>query len=191
MAFCSIRWFAMNRKTFRQRRPDGKGGWTWSAGERRVLYRLPELLHFPHATVFVCEGEKDADRVAELGHCATTVAAGKWTDDCVKVLVGRHIIILQDNNDKGRDKAHAAATALHGTASSIRIGLLPDLPDKGDVSNWLDADPRRAEALVDICLGSPAWQPAAEHPAPKVAGDDRISLGEWDVGDDDQPIPLR
>ena len=69
-------------KDFRQRRSDGNGGWIWSLGEkRRVLYRWPELLKYPDATVFVCEGEKDADRVASLEHCATTVASGKWTDD--------------------------------------------------------------------------------------------------------------
>jgi putative DNA primase/helicase len=32
-------------KNFRQRRPDGKGGWRWNLdGVRRVPYRLPELL---------------------------------------------------------------------------------------------------------------------------------------------------
>jgi hypothetical protein len=32
-------------KTFRQRRPDGKGGWLWNIkGVRRVPYRLPELI---------------------------------------------------------------------------------------------------------------------------------------------------
>src|SRR5579872_2504814 len=31
-------------KRFRQRRPDGCGGWLWNlSGVRRVLYRLPEL----------------------------------------------------------------------------------------------------------------------------------------------------
>ena len=64
-------------KTFRQRRPDGKGGWIKNVeGCGRVLYRLPELLKYPDAGVFVCEGEKDADRVASLDHCATTVACG-------------------------------------------------------------------------------------------------------------------
>ena len=58
-------------KDFRQRRPNGNGGFTWSLGDRRVLYRWPELKQFPDATIFVCEGEKDADRVAALGHCAT------------------------------------------------------------------------------------------------------------------------
>jgi hypothetical protein len=66
-------------KDFRQRRPDGNGGWTWNACKRRVLYRWSELAEFPDATVFVTEGEKDADRVASLGHCSTTVACGKWT----------------------------------------------------------------------------------------------------------------
>src|SRR5262249_35010474 len=83
-------------KGLRWRWPDGSSGWIWSLCEkRRVLYRWPELLKYPDATVFVCEGEKDADRVASLEHCATTAAGGKWTDDCAKALAGRHVIILQ------------------------------------------------------------------------------------------------
>jgi RecA-family ATPase len=152
-------------KSFRQRRPDGNGGFVWSLGDvRRVPYRWPELLQFPDATVFVCEGEKDADRVATLGHCATAVAGNKWADDCVKALAGRDIIVLQDNDRPGREKALAAAQALHGTAKSIRIVLLPDLPDRGDLSDWLDADPRRAEKLVDICFDIAEWTPSSPTP---------------------------
>jgi hypothetical protein len=142
-------------KDFRQRRPNGDGGWIWKLDERRVPYRLPELLKYPDGTIFICEGEKDADRVAALGHCATTVAGGKWTDECVRALADRHIFILQDNDDAGRAKALAAANALHGTAASIRIIPLPDLPDKSDVSDWLDADPRRAEKLERVCYDVP------------------------------------
>jgi hypothetical protein len=151
-------------KDFRQRRPDGKGGWIWNLGNtRRVLYRLPELLQFRDATVFVCEGEKDADRVASLEHCATTVASGKWTDDCIKALAGRDIIVLQDNDGKGQEKALTAAQALHGIAKTIRIVLLPDLPAHGDVSNWLDADPERdGEQLANICMDAPEWAPTTE-----------------------------
>jgi hypothetical protein len=144
-------------KSFRQRRPDGKGGWIWQLDERRVIYRWPELLAYPDATVFVCEGEKDADRVASLGHCATTVAGGKWTDECVQALVGRDVIILQDNDQPGREKSLAAAQALHGSAKAIRIVSLRDLPEKGDVSDWLDADARRAEKFVDVCFDVPEW----------------------------------
>ena len=150
----------LDPKGFRQRKPDGNGGWKWELGDvRRVAYRWPELLKYPDAAVFVCEGEKDANRVASLGHCATTVAGNKWTDDCVKALAGRDVVILQDNDRPGRENAVTAAQALHGTAKSVRIVLLPDLQDKGDVSDWLDADPRRAEKLVDICFNTPTWEP--------------------------------
>ena len=158
-------------KAFSQRRPDGNGGWIPKLEERRVPYRLSELKKFADASVFVCEGEKDADRVASLNLCVTTVAAGKWTDECVKALAGRDVIILEDNDDAGRAKALAAARALHGTAKTIRIVSLPDLPDKGDVSDWLDADPRRAGKFVDTCFEAPLWVP------PNAATD--VRGGNW------------
>ena len=158
-------------KAFSQRRPDGNGGWIPKLEERRVPYRLSELKKFADASVFVCEGEKDADRVASLNLCVTTVAAGKWTDECVKALAGRDVIILEDNDDAGRAKALAAARALHGTAKTIRIVSLPDLPDKGDVSDWLDADPRRAGKFVDTCFEAPLWAP------PNAATD--VRGGNW------------
>ena len=147
-------------KDFRQRRPDGNGKWIWKLDDRRVLYRWPDLLKFPDAMVFVTEGEKDADHVAELELCATTVAAGKWTEDCIKALAGRDVVILEDNDAAGRKKALEAAQALHGTAKTIRIVSLPDLPDKGDVSDWLDADPHRAKSFVGVCFDTPPWVPA-------------------------------
>ena len=79
-------------KSFRQRRPNGNG-WIWQLDERRVIYRWPELLKYPDATVFVCEGEKDADRVASLGHCATAVAGGRWTKECVQALTGHEALL--------------------------------------------------------------------------------------------------
>jgi RecA-family ATPase len=150
-------------KTFRQRRPDGNGGWIWQLGDvRRVPYRLPELLQYPDATTFVCEGEKDAGAVAALNLCATTVAGGKWTDDCVKALAGRDIIILEDADAAGCKKALAAAHALHGSAATIRIVRLPGLtgdPFNKDASDWLNADSRNAGKLVDVCFDVPIWEP--------------------------------
>jgi AAA domain len=153
-------------KGFRQRRPDGNGGWIWNLdGVRRVPYRLPELLRFPDATVIHTEGEKDADRVAALGHCTTTVAHGKWTSDCIQALAGRDVLILEDNDEPGLEKAENTAKALHGTAASIRIVRLPELgprlPRNGkDVSDWLNAHPSRAEQFVDVCMAAPLWKPA-------------------------------
>jgi hypothetical protein len=159
-------------KTFRQRRPDGNDGWIYDldgTGERkgldglkgrRVLYRLQEILQYPDGTVFVCEGEKDTNRVAGLGHCAITVASGKWTDECVQALSGRDILILEDNDDAGRKKALHAATLLHPVAKSVRIVRLPGLSEGGDVSDWLDAG-HKSEELVDFSLDTPIWTPDA------------------------------
>ena len=181
-------------KSFRQRRPDGNGGWTWELDERRVLYHWPDLLKYPDGTVFICEGEKDADRVATLGHCATCVAAGKWTEKCVAALAGRDVIILEDNDAAGRAKALAAAQALHGTAKTIRIVSLPDLPDKGDVSDWLDADPRRAGKLVDVCFDARVWtldDLAASATIEAAAKDARAATSaESEPTSDPPPLPF-
>ncbi len=77
-------WRYADPKGFAQRRPDpaSHDGWKWSLGDvRRVLYRLPELLAAdPAQTVFVCEGEKDANGLVSLGLIATTSpqGAGNW-----------------------------------------------------------------------------------------------------------------
>ncbi len=57
-------------KDFRIKRPNG----SWGLGDaRRVMYRLPELLVAGRAgeTVYLVEGEKDADRLAGMGLSAT------------------------------------------------------------------------------------------------------------------------
>jgi len=163
-------------KSFSQRRPNGNGGWDYQLGDvRRVLYRLSDLLKYPDGTVFICEGEKDADRVASLGHCATTVASGKWTDDCVKALANRDVLILEDADEPGRKKALKVAQALHGIAATVRIVRLPGLtghPNNQDVSDWLDSDSHRAEKLVDDCFEARLWTPdTAEAAAAAGNGD--------------------
>jgi hypothetical protein len=155
-------------KTFLQRSPDDKGGWLSDAGETKVLYRWPELLKYPEATVFVCEGEKNSERVASLEHCATTVASGSWKGVDISALAGRDIIILEDADETGVKKALAAANALQPVAKTIRIVRLPGheqtTKDHGkDVSDWLDEDPSRADQLVDVCFAAPLWAPEAHN----------------------------
>lgn len=62
-------------KSFKQRRSDGAGGWTWNLdGVERVLYNLPALLKA--GDVFVVEGEKDADLLASWNLAATCNSGG-------------------------------------------------------------------------------------------------------------------
>jgi hypothetical protein len=129
-------------KGFRQRRWTGTG-WAWGLrGVQVVLYRLPELAAAdPSKAVLVVEGEKDADRLARLGFVTTTnpMGAGKWRMEFVPFLRGRHIVIVPDNDQTGREHAAQIQRSLVDTAASIAVLALPNLPVHGDVSNWLDA----------------------------------------------------
>lgn len=137
---------------FLQRRPDGAGGWVWNVrGVRQVPYRLPELLAAAEdELVFVVEGEKDADNLRALGFVATCNAGGatKWRACHAEPLQGRDVVILPDNDDKGREHAEQVRASLAGVARSVRVLELPGLPHKGDVSDWIAAGGTRAGLLA-------------------------------------------
>ncbi|MGH7037213.1 MAG: hypothetical protein ACREE1_03630 [Stellaceae bacterium] len=159
-------------KNFKQRRPDGVGGWVWSTKDvRKVPYRLPELLAAPaEAPVYIAEGEKDVERLRALGLVATCNPGGgakrkddgkpvgaKWPASFGIFFKGRHVIVLPDNDEAGHDHAQAIARNLAPVAASVRILELgedyPSLPPKGDVSDWLAAGGNR-----DVWNGSPRPQ---------------------------------
>ncbi|MGA2798247.1 MAG: phage/plasmid primase, P4 family, partial [Thermoguttaceae bacterium] len=130
-------------KDFRQRAPKPGGGWLWSVKDiKKVPYRLPELIAADLSKIiFIVEGEKDADKLFPLGLIATTNAggAGKWSKDFAQYFARRSVVILPDNDKPGRDHAHDITSKLYGTAASIKIIDLSGLPEKGDVSDWLNA----------------------------------------------------
>jgi 5S rRNA maturation endonuclease (ribonuclease M5) len=145
-------------KDFRQRSPKPGGGWNWSTkGVRRVLYRLPELLAAdPTTIVFIDEGEKDVDRLRTMGLVATCNVGGasksdektKWLKEYNDSLRGRHVVILVDNDEAGRAHALSIAKSLRGIAASVKLLYLPGLPDKGDVSDWLNSGGTKEELLA-------------------------------------------
>lgn len=159
-------------KRFFQRAPDGVGGWRPSVrGVAPVLYRLVGLItSAAKVPVFIVEGEKDADALAALGLVATTNpgGAGKWRDTYTNLLRGRHIAILPDNDEPGRQHATQVAAALDGTAASIRVIALPGLPPRGDVSDWLAAG-GTADELRALVRAAPPWRGWARYSATLLA----------------------
>ncbi len=151
-------------KDFRQRRPKEGGDWEWKVkGTKVVPYRLPELAAAdPSKTVFAVEGEKDVDRLRALGLVATCNAggAGKWKPAHSKYLAGRSVVILSDNDQPGKKHSIEVATSLIGIATATKIVNLPGLPDKGDVSDWLDKG-GTAEQLLKLVEACEAWKPEA------------------------------
>ncbi len=148
-------------KTFRQRRPDGKGGWIWNLeGVTRVLYRLPDLMEALalERRVFLVEGEKDVETLARLGIVATCNpgGAGKWKDAYADQLAGADVVVLPDHDKAGRDHAEAVARSLAGTAARMRRLDLPGLPDKSDVSDWFSAG-GTVEVFNALVEQAPDW----------------------------------
>jgi hypothetical protein len=156
-------------KTFRQRRPNGKGGWFWSLGKtRRVLYRLPEVLDAVAGdrVVVIVEGEKDADNLNKLGFTATCNAGGanKWRTEYAESLHGADVVIIGDNDESGRAHVAHIASSLQGIARRVRVLDLGEAwsacPPKGDISDWIEAG-GTAEALSALMGALPQWKPAA------------------------------
>jgi putative DNA primase/helicase len=129
-------------KTFRQCRPDGRGGIIRNLdGVEQVPYRLPELLKAE--TVYLPEGEKDVHTLEGWGLVASCNPGGSGNSHLYAAWAGhfrgRHIVILPDNDAPGRKHAAAVAAALLGVAASVKIVELPNLPAKGDVTDWKEA----------------------------------------------------
>jgi len=164
-------------KGFLQRRPRGGGAWTWNLnGTRRVLYRLPELLAAAAAEpVFITEGEKDADRIADCGLIATTNpgGAGKWRPEYAECLRDRSVVILPDKDEAGRLHAGRVAEGLSGVAAEVRVLELPGLPDKGDVSDWVAAG-GSPEALRELIGKTPPWRAPPENSRDDPAAPEQV-----------------
>ena len=172
-------------KTFRLRRRSGGGsnaGWAWDLrGIKRVPYRLPEVI--AAGTVFVVEGEKDADRLAALGLAATTNSegAGKWRSELSPFFADKNVVILPDNDGPGKSHALDVAQKLADAgAASIRILELPGLAEKGDVSDWLSKGGGTKDRLLELVSKAALFTPLGNSPAHADSGvfltEDRIAL---------------
>jgi hypothetical protein len=139
-------------------------GSAWQYGKPKgnpVPYRLPALLaaHISK-TVYIVEGEKDADTLVGLGLVATTCpeGAGKWRECLNQYFAGRHVVVLPDNDEPGAKHGEQVASHLHGIAASVRILELPGLAEKQDASDWI-AHGNTIETLTALAAETPLWTP--------------------------------
>lgn len=148
-------------KSFSQRQPDGKGGWINNLkGVETVLYNLPSVSAAD--TVYLVEGEKDANRLIAEGLVATTSPGGasNWKPRLAMYLCGKKVIIIPDNDAAGELYVNQVILSLKNVAREIWLCRLPGLTDKGDVSDWLDQG-NRVEDLEKHCQ-KPDFEPKLE-----------------------------
>ena len=150
------------KKTFRQRRPDpsGNGKWIFSLDNTpKILYRLPQVLEAKRngETIWLVEGEKDADAVFAQGMVATTPpnGAGKWLDIHSRALEGATVFIVADNDEVGREHAISVGDVLsrHGCVINTFV------PPTGfkDVSDMINAG-RSLDDLLELDRTQPSAQ---------------------------------
>jgi putative DNA primase/helicase len=161
-------------KDFRQRRPDGNGGWLWDMkGAKPILYRLPELLHAPRDwPVIMVEGEKDADTAATLGlrpewrtamfqDCehllatCTPMGAGKASKCDLSPLRDRRVVIIADDDEPGRKHAEDLVRLLSPRAASVKRLTLP----AHDLTDYINAGNTREDLEKLIAAAEPIGQP--------------------------------
>ena len=179
---------------------DGRRAWC-PAGMPcpRPLYRLPDILANPEATVLVCEGEKAADAAAELfpdlvvttpPHGAKSPHKADW-----KPVKGHPVLAWGDNDDAGsRFAVTVARLSLDSGAASVGIVEVPaDFPEKWDLAN---AAPKgwTAERLRGLLEAAHPYEPepAAEPPQAPAGYVIRENGHFWrDPTDPDKPdMPL-
>ena len=153
----------MNPKDFRQRRPGNNGNWIWNLkGIDPVLYQLPALMTANE--VLIVEGEKDVDNLMDLELTATTCPMGakKWRPEYNEPLKGKDIVLIPDNDLEGKEHMAQIAISLNGQAKSLKLIELPDLPSKGDVSDFIgkfDDKTEAAEKLSIMIEGAGPYKP--------------------------------
>lgn len=168
-------------RKLKYRRPDGskyctwqhKDGNRWSKGRKGIAPGLYQSRHELPDTIFLVEGEKDADNLEKADVPAVSLPDGaqsKWEPSYSETLKGKSIIILPDNDRPGKAYAEMCAKNLYGVAAAVWILDLkqawPEIPDKGDVSDLLfrfGVD-TGFQMVMDLAQNTPKWTPAAEAP---------------------------
>jgi hypothetical protein len=131
-------------------------------GVSQVLYRLPELIDGVRAgkTIYHLEGPKDVETACErLGVVATTSGpTSSWRSEFRVHYIGADVVILPDNDEPGYKYAEKVAHDLRQVARSVKVVHLPDLPESGDLTDWLDSGHTR-EDFFEMVEVAPAYDP--------------------------------
>lgn len=106
----------------------------------------------------------------------------KWRDEYNEALKGKDIVLIPDNDNEGREHMTQVAISLNGTAKSLKWLDLPNLPSKGDVSDWVakfDDKDNAAERLAIMIENADPYQP----PKKKSLEDAILDVNELSIID--------
>ena len=118
---------------------NGKSSW-WEGDGRLKWYNEWWLDRFNQDRLIICEGEKDANRLVELGYNAVSTSGGANNVPPIpdKFKETEELIVLYDNDDAGRKGAKKCAEEIYKS-----IGILCY------IGQWRDGLPKGFDAFDD------------------------------------------
>lgn len=141
-------------KNFSWRVPDGNGKYSYSTkGLTIPLYNIQCLKSPEHSGyVYLVEGEKDVDTLKPYVSVVSGAnGCGQWCEHYSDELAGQVVYIIPDNDKPGREYAKKAYKSLKNKAKAVYLvdlrKLWPEIPDKGDLSDFFAHD---KDALVKL-----------------------------------------
>jgi putative DNA primase/helicase len=188
------------RKTFRPLSRNGNG---WSVADPPgllPLYGADKLP--PTGPVSLVEGERKVDALYKIGVPAVTSAHGAKSPEKSdwRPLAGRELIGLPDSDESGTayvDKVGGIVTQLSPPAT-VRVLVLPGLPPKGDVVDFLGPDgpmdgkteEECRERILELAKDAVPWAPPATQavtvgatwPDPRSLPDELPAVLPFDYG---------
>jgi len=130
------------------------GEWVPGAPDPVILYRLPELLAAPlDALVLLSEGEKDCITAARYGFVATCNPGGAkvWQPELAQYFQGRQqVCIVEDHDADGEHHTELIINALRNVVPTIGVLRFPELPEKGDLTDYFERGGTKAGLLLRI-----------------------------------------
>lgn len=170
-------------KKIRYLKPDGKKTFVWRHYEngqwvkgKKGFVPLYNAACIPIAdTVYIVEGEKDVETLKKAGKHAVCAPNGagrdKWADRYTTALNGKYAVVIQDNDEIGKEFAGIVCEALNGQAAGVKLVdlslLWKELPNHGDFTDYaehLKDSAKAAEQLENLTRSLPEYR---KEPAPK------------------------
>lgn len=104
------------------------------------LYNEDKLALSDLDTVYVAEGEKDADTLTKAGFLAVTNINGaqRWPDHAHDLFRNRCVVICEDNDPAGRSRTTMLVEKLSDYVSEIRLVSFKGQQEKYDVTKWFE-----------------------------------------------------
>src|SRR5262249_51166030 len=95
------------------------------------------------------------------------------------------VVVLPDNDDVGRVHAEAVARSCDAAGLKVKMVALPNLPLKGDVSDWIEAGHTRDE-LIALVKATAEYTPANLQAASAYSGGLELTALSVLLGESDE-----